>query len=122
LAVKQNPNSPKINFDVSNAILNFSLISFKVIGLARRIEELACSLADQPGALFPISCDVTKEDNILEAFKWVVENVGPVHILINNAGLTKLTNLTGESLISKTPTQRVPSRWQHRDVARSVRR
>nr|KAH0807576.1 hypothetical protein GEV33_015215 [Tenebrio molitor] len=72
----------------------------KVIGLARRIdrvEELACSLADQPGELFPISCDVTKEDNILEAFKWVVENVGPVHILINNAGLTKLTNLTDGS-------------------------
>ncbi|XP_068900161.1 farnesol dehydrogenase-like [Tenebrio molitor] len=72
----------------------------KVIGLARRIdrvEELACSLADQLGALFPISCDVTKEDNILEAFKWVVENVGPVHILINNAGLTKLTNLTDGS-------------------------
>ncbi|KAJ3651875.1 hypothetical protein Zmor_017881 [Zophobas morio] len=69
----------------------------KVVGLARRVErveDLACKLADQPGELFAISCDVTKEENIQEAFKWVSENVGPVHILINNAGLTKPTNLT----------------------------
>ncbi|KAJ8943722.1 hypothetical protein NQ318_012489, partial [Aromia moschata] len=31
--------------------------------------------------------DVTKEESILRAFKWVKENVGPVSILVNNAGV-----------------------------------
>ncbi|EFA05017.1 farnesol dehydrogenase [Tribolium castaneum] len=69
----------------------------KVIGLARRVErveELAADLADQPGELFAVACDLTKEESILEAFKWVIESVGPVHILINNAGLTKATSLS----------------------------
>lgn len=69
-----------------------------MIGLARRVErveEMAIELADQPGELFGVSCDLKKEDSILEAFKWVRESVGPVHILINNAGLTKATSLSG---------------------------
>ena len=38
--------------------------------------------------------DVTQEEDILKGFKWVAENVGPVHILINNAGVLQHTNLT----------------------------
>ncbi|RZC37291.1 dehydrogenase/reductase SDR family member 11-like [Asbolus verrucosus] len=89
--------SSGIGAAISKALVQKGL---KVIGLARRVErveELACSLADQPGELFAVACDVTKEDNILEAFKWITDNVGPVHILINNAGLTKPTSLTDGS-------------------------
>lgn len=67
-----------------------------VAGLARRIdkiEELAKSLADAPGKLFPIRCDVTKEEDILRCFKYVNEHIGPLHILINNAGLTRPTSI-----------------------------
>ncbi|VEN44569.1 unnamed protein product [Callosobruchus maculatus] len=67
-----------------------------VVGLARRIdkiEELSKTLSDASGKLYPYRCDVTKEEDILKAFKWITENVGPIHILINNAGLTRPTNL-----------------------------
>ncbi|KAG5891409.1 hypothetical protein JTB14_031476 [Gonioctena quinquepunctata] len=67
-----------------------------VVGMARRIEkieELSKSLCDQTGKLYALRCDVTKEEDILRAFRWITENVGPVHILINNAGLTRPTTL-----------------------------
>ncbi|CAH0549521.1 unnamed protein product [Brassicogethes aeneus] len=67
-----------------------------VVGLARRaerIEELAKSLVSAKGKLLALKCDMTVEDQILAAFKWTKENVGPVSILINNAGLIQPTNL-----------------------------
>ncbi|KAJ3651874.1 hypothetical protein Zmor_017880 [Zophobas morio] len=72
------------------------LKGLKVAGLARRIDriqDLAASLSDAPGQLHPVRCDITNEDAILKSFKWISENLGPVHILINNAGLTRPTNL-----------------------------
>lgn len=33
------------------------------------------------------------EQDILNAFNWTLKNVGPVHILINNAGLNQLNEL-----------------------------
>jgi len=68
----------------------------KVVGLARRkdkIEELAKTLEGKNGKLYPIRADVSKEEDILNTFKWVKDNLGPVHILINNAGLKRNTNL-----------------------------
>lgn len=71
---------------------------FEVIGLARRtdrMDELSKIVENQPGKFYPIRCDVSREENILRAFKWIKENIGPVHILINNAGLIRPTSLTG---------------------------
>lgn len=67
-----------------------------VVGLARRkekIEELAKSLEGKPGKLYALKADITKEEDILEAFKWVKANLGPVYILINNAGIARPSNL-----------------------------
>lgn len=36
---------------------------------------------------------MSKEEDILNGFKWVTNNVGPVAILVNNAGLLQETNL-----------------------------
>lgn len=60
------------------------------MGLARRlekVEELAKKLEGKKGKLYPLKADVTKEEDVLAAFKWAKENVGPVHILVNNAGI-----------------------------------
>lgn len=64
--------------------------------MARRIEkveELAKKLQNKLGKLFPIEADMTKEEDILRAFKWTKDNVGNIHILINNAGVAKAVNL-----------------------------
>lgn len=59
------------------------------MGFARRkelLEELAKSLASAKGKLYAVQVDMTKEDDILKGFQWVKDNVGPVHVLVNNAG------------------------------------
>ena len=40
-----------------------------------------------------MKADISKEEDILKAFQWVTKKVGPVHILINNAGIVQQTNL-----------------------------
>ncbi|VEN44054.1 unnamed protein product [Callosobruchus maculatus] len=67
-----------------------------VVGLARRsekIEELSKKLSDAKGKLYAFKTDLTKEEDIKDAFDWTTKNVGPVHILINNAGIHLRENL-----------------------------
>ena len=67
------------------------------MGLARRserVEDLAKQLEGKKGKLHAVKTDISKEEDILKAFKWVSDNLGPVHILINNAGIIQQTNLT----------------------------
>lgn len=68
----------------------------KVVGLARNIEKLE-KLADELGRdkFFPIKCDVTKEEDILKACKWVENELGGADILINNAGIIRFNALIG---------------------------
>lgn len=67
-----------------------------MVGIARRkerIEELANELKGEKGKLYAVKADVRKEEEILEAFKWIKENAGPVHILVNSAGIFRVTSL-----------------------------
>ncbi|KAK4874254.1 hypothetical protein RN001_013614 [Aquatica leii] len=67
-----------------------------VVGLARRkekIDDLAKLLTGKPGKLYSIKADITQENDIIKAFQWIKENLGAVHILINNAGISRLTTL-----------------------------
>ncbi|XP_069683508.1 farnesol dehydrogenase-like [Periplaneta americana] len=69
----------------------------KVVGLARRVErvqELANTLKSASGKLYPLKCDVTKEEEVKEAFQWVKANLGGVHILVNNAGVASDNTLS----------------------------
>ncbi|KAK4879387.1 hypothetical protein RN001_007533 [Aquatica leii] len=68
----------------------------KVVGIARRkekIEKLAETLKSKRGKLYAVKADITKEKDILEAFDWITNNIGPVNILINNAGVFKTADL-----------------------------
>ena len=72
-----------------------------VAGLARRVEkikELAQALEECTGKLYPVECDVSKEESIVAAFAWVQENLGPVNVLVNNAGMTKESSLIDGNL------------------------
>ncbi|XP_049767347.1 dehydrogenase/reductase SDR family member 11-like [Schistocerca cancellata] len=59
-----------------------------VVGLARRVDRVqALELKDAPGKLYALEGDLSKEESILAAFKWIKENLSGVDILINNAGI-----------------------------------
>ncbi|XP_057662438.1 farnesol dehydrogenase-like [Diorhabda carinulata] len=67
-----------------------------VVGIARRkdrILELAKKCGEQNGKLYAVQADLTKQEEIIQAFDWINKNVGPVSILVNNAGLGRKTNL-----------------------------
>lgn len=72
--------------------------------MARRIEKLniiAESLKEQPGKFYPQEADISKEEDILKTFEWIKKNLGPIHILINNAGIGKpktLLDVTTEEM------------------------
>ncbi|KAK4880618.1 hypothetical protein RN001_008764 [Aquatica leii] len=70
------------------ALLNEGLI---VVGLARRKEKIQ-KLSTSKN-LHAIETDISKENDVLHAFKWIKENLGPIHILINNAGIARVTTL-----------------------------
>ncbi|XP_050459046.1 farnesol dehydrogenase-like [Cataglyphis hispanica] len=63
----------------------------KVIAVARRLaklEELAVSIKSEfNGKVYPMACDVQKEEEILKVFKWAEEELGGVDVMINNAGV-----------------------------------
>jgi NADP+-dependent farnesol dehydrogenase len=72
----------------------------QVVGIARRvhlIEELSKKLSTTK--LYALQADLSREEEIVKAFKWVGENLGPVHILVNSAGIFDL------GLLSKSKTE-----------------
>lgn len=63
-------------------------------------ERLAKLNADRkregfPGALYTVCCDVSREDEIDEAFGLIETTLGGVDIMVNNAGVTDYTRVIG---------------------------
>lgn len=66
-----------------------------------RLEALAKQITDAGGRALSVALDVTRAESITAAFDAVERNVGPVDILINNAGIAepqKFFSTTRESL------------------------
>jgi NAD(P)-dependent dehydrogenase (short-subunit alcohol dehydrogenase family) len=59
-------------------------------------QEIAKSLHSAAGKLYPHKCDVSKESDVKETFKWVKSNLGAVDILVNNAGVGDYNCLIGK--------------------------
>lgn len=62
----------------------------QVVGLARKsdkVEDLAKKLLRETGKLYAYKANITSEEEVLKAFDWIFKNVGPVSILVNNAGI-----------------------------------
>ncbi|KAK5639806.1 hypothetical protein RI129_010617 [Pyrocoelia pectoralis] len=89
--------SDGIGAAISKKLTNAGL---HVVGLGRneeRLEKLSAELKNQLGKFFPFKADVTKEEDILKAFQWTEANFGPVHVLVNSAGVMENSNLTDGS-------------------------
>merc|ERR1712008_153919 len=63
----------------------------KVVGCARRVEKIQEIKDDGFPTLYPYKCDMTKEQEIMDMFKWVEEHpeLGKVDVCIPNAGYSK---------------------------------
>lgn len=71
-----------------------------VAGLARRknrVEALKNEIpSDAPGKLYAVKCDISKDDDVVKAFGWILFELGGVDVLINNAGITRSVSITSE--------------------------
>ncbi|KAL5292272.1 DHRS11.2 family protein [Megaselia abdita] len=69
-----------------------------VAALARRenrLNEVKNSLPEElRSKVYPIKCDVSDEADVIRAFRWVDEHLGGTHVLVNNAGISRSTQLT----------------------------
>lgn len=75
-----------------------------VVGLARREEkivEFAKELGETPGKIYARKCDVGDLQSIKEAFKWIEEEIGGIHILVNNAGVIRNVKILTEEDVSE---------------------
>ncbi|XP_050353227.1 farnesol dehydrogenase-like [Nymphalis io] len=75
-----------------------------VVGLARRthlIDELASKVTGK-GSIVTKRCDISKPEEIAEAFHWVEQKFGGPHVLVNNAGFLRKGCITdaGEKTLS----------------------
>src|SRR5438093_12123151 len=52
-----------------------------------RLAELAREIEGRGGACLPVACDVTKQDSITAAIAAAEAGLGPLSILVNNAGV-----------------------------------
>ncbi|KAF5288868.1 hypothetical protein FQA39_LY03747 [Lamprigera yunnana] len=85
--------SSGIGYGVAEKLVSEGII---VVGFARRKEMLeeAAKRFNKDKKLFHFYVvDLMKEEDILNGFKWVADNVGPVHILINAGGVMRLSRL-----------------------------
>ncbi|BFF91761.1 farnesol dehydrogenase [Drosophila madeirensis] len=101
-----------------------------VVGLARRehrLQELKSSLPDDQGARFHgRQCDVSVEQQVIDAFAWIEQTLGGADVLINNAGIVRRTNITdegnSEALRAILDTNVLGVAWCTREVFLSLQR
>ena len=52
-----------------------------------------------PGKFYSKECDISKEEDVIQALKWVKQTFGTLNVLINNAGQIKMSKIIGKYLI-----------------------
>ncbi|KAG4066872.1 hypothetical protein HA402_012939 [Bradysia odoriphaga] len=75
-----------------------------VIGLARRyerIQEIAKELGETPGKIYAYKCDVSDLQSIKDAFKWIEDTFGCIHILVNNSGCARNIKILSDEDVSQ---------------------
>lgn len=50
---------------------------------------MADELKNAAGKVYAVKCDVSDQESVKTAFKWIAQNLGGVDVLVNNAGVYK---------------------------------
>lgn len=58
-----------------------------------RIETHSKALESEKGKLYAFKCDLTQPDQILSTFEAITHQLGPISVLVNNAGLLYGTSI-----------------------------
>lgn len=68
--------------------------------VSRRIyfQEICEELKECSGQLYAVKADITREEDIQGAFRWVERKLGGADILVNNAGMSISTDVVGKGL------------------------
>ncbi|XP_034665915.1 farnesol dehydrogenase-like [Drosophila subobscura] len=99
-----------------------------VVGLARReerLQELKASLPkDQQSRFHGRKCDVSVEQQVIEAFAWIDKTLGGADVLVNNAGIVGNLQITdpdnADELRSVLNTNVLGVSWCTREAFRSL--
>jgi len=57
------------------------------------VKDLVAELSKSPGSLHAFECDLSKEEQVSEAFAKATAQFGPVHVCVNNAGSSSTNTL-----------------------------
>ncbi|OXU21838.1 hypothetical protein TSAR_008619, partial [Trichomalopsis sarcophagae] len=77
---------------ISRRLLDAGLV---VVGLDLQIEPMLELQSQDPG-FHAIRCDVSREEELVRAFKKVDGEIGQLQVMVNNAGITNYTPIIGE--------------------------
>lgn len=77
----------------------------RVVGLARRpqlVDQLQSQVRGN-GSIHSRRCDVSNSDDVAATFKWIDEQFGNIHALVNNAGIFPKGHITeiGDNILSE---------------------
>lgn len=93
----------------SHVLLSLAKEGLITIGLARRVENIDQIAAENPniaGRIVGRKCDISDPDSIRDAFNWIEQEFGRLHIIINNAaaptpaGVTLSDKLSDEAIVN----------------------
>lgn len=65
------------------------VVNYPVAGARDMAEQVVAEIAANGGHAISYKCDVSKEEEVVQMFKDIVEQFGTVDILVNNAGLQR---------------------------------
>src|SRR5947209_8875978 len=74
------------------------VVNYPVPGAKEMAEQVAADINTAGGRAIAYQCDVSKEDQVINMFKDVIDQFGTVDILVNNAGLQKDAHFTEMTL------------------------
>lgn len=67
-----------------------------VVGISRRSrlsEEYLKKVSGKKGVFYARKADITNEQSVLDTFKWISSNLGPISVLVNAAGVARKSSL-----------------------------